>query len=132
MYYATLQNKKKKSSKGYIPRFFEFDLSTIQEHVLVMKQGDSLQMFITPLLRTVLCNMSSFSNIRGQEHMAKLIKERMDYNSRRLIKNSSLKSRIVEIKGKQYVSVNANIKKSENTDKFLIMNDNFEGKTHLV
>lgn len=103
------KNKKTSKKKGFIPAFYECDLNVLgKENFKIVHTSNGINLYITPLIRTLISDIKNY-DLLGHESLGRYIKEKMCSNSRLLIKKSSLQSKIIFIKDKQYVLVNADI-----------------------
>jgi len=111
---------KKTKTKGrcFIPPYYECDLNILGKDNVKNVNG---MFYVTPLIRTLLNDISNYSQ-RGQESLGRSIKDRMDSNSRLLIKKSMERSPITIINNKQYVLLDCRIFKI-NDNVYRIMND---------
>lgn len=123
---------KSKSKKGqrFIPKYYDFNLDSLQGQYKMFSINGQNKLYITPLVRTILENIKTL-NKPGQESLCRYIKEKMDSNSRLLLKKGTSKSKIIIINGEQYIYVNLNIDRMNNN--FLrIYNDNQYLQTTLI
>lgn len=127
MYYTTNisgQTKKSKTSKGrpFIPPFYECNLNVFGlDNIKIVNTDYGIQVYVTPIIRTLLTDIRSYSTIKDGETLGRRIKDRMDSNSRLLIKKGLEKSPIQYINGKQYLLVNCEIRKV-NDNLYRVMN----------
>lgn len=96
------------AKKPYIPKFFDFDISHFNKdnYLIVNDTNGRVVIYVTPLIRTYLNNLKSY--IDKHDSLARTIKERIDINSRALIKKSCENSKEIKIKNKVYILINAN------------------------
>ena len=118
VYGADLDDKK----NVYIPTFFILDIKYfLKENYLVMTDKDeNINIYITPLIRTLLEDIKI--NVNKDDSLSRTIKERVNANARTLVKKSAANSKIVLIKDKQYIRLNANFRHIEGS-LYKIMND---------
>ena len=118
----TTEKSKKSKRKFFIPQFYECDLTILgKENIRIVNGYEGISVYVTPLIRTILNDISSY-NLKGQESLGRHIKEKMDSNSRLLIKKSMERSPITFICNKQYVLLDCDITMISST-KFHIKNN---------
>ncbi len=118
------------AKKPYIPKFFDFDITYFNKdnYLILNDTNGRVIIYVTPLIRIYLNNLKSY--IDKHDSLARTIKERIDSNSRLLIKNSCENSKVIKIKNKEYVLINANFIVLE-SGLIRIMND-FHYKEHKL
>lgn len=106
--YILSKSTGKKKSKIFIPTFYQFKTDYIKDQIKVLTSQGTSVLYITPLLRTLISDMKNMVT-KGNESLARTIKEKMDSNSRLLLKKGIEYSKVVEIKGQQFLRVNCDI-----------------------
>ena len=127
-----IKTEKTKKSKCYIPKFYssKIDFLGLENYKLVSDSDGNQKLYVSPIVRTIVSDMKN-QIPKGQESLARTIKEKMCPNFRMLLKNAIQKSIVTYINGRQFVLVNGNI--SRHTDNvFIIMNDNSWKKSKTV
>ena len=126
MYYTTNisgQTKKtNKKGKCFIPPFYECDINVLgKDNIKIVNTNEGINVYVTPLIRTLLSDIKNY-DVKGNESLGRYIKEKMDSNSRLLIKKSMERSQISYIQGRQFLLLNCRISQI-NPNKFRIYND---------
>lgn len=117
------RKKSKSKSRCFIPPYYEFNPQSLGNNYYVKHNNDgTVDMFVKPIIRVILLDIKNMV-VKGQESLSRQIKDKMDSNSRLLIKNGmSQNLPMVNIKGENYVHVNCSIYKISDT-KFRVMNE---------
>ena len=118
-----IYDKEDNAKTLYIPKYFMFDITYLmKENYLIMKDTNGkIMIYITPLIRTILNDIKVFVN--RDESLARVIKEKINASARLLIKKSVEKSKIVLIKEKQYIKINADFMKTDRENFYAIVNN---------
>lgn len=115
---SVLDKKNCEEKSVYIPKYHYFDITFLgKENYLVLSKGDKIEIFISPLIWTIVSNISSFIN--KDESLARQIKERIDSNSRLLIKKYT-EPKGIKINNKIYHRVNTEIQRTEKVNIYAI------------
>ena len=116
----------------FIPKYFIFDITYfLKENYLVVKDKDNkINIYITPLIRTLITNMKSF--VKKDESLIRTIKERVDSSALRLIRKSVEKSKEITINNKQYLKINADFKRTDKENHYAIVNNHKHSGTNEI
>jgi hypothetical protein len=119
---TTTRNKKTTKRKFFIPPFYEFNPQSLgKDNYKFVLNGQELRLYVTPLIRTILENISTL-NVKGQESLARTIKEKLDSNSRLLLKKGLQNSKSIKINDREFVLVNVRLNRVSSTC-IQVMND---------
>ena len=115
--------KSKTKSRCFIPPFYEFNPQSLGDNYYVKNNSNgTIDLFVKPIVRVILLDIKNMV-VKGQESLSRQIKDKMDSNSRLLIKNGMSKNLpLINIKGIDYVHVDCSISKISDT-KFRVMNE---------
>lgn len=122
MTYST-STKKTKSSKRFIPTYYDFIFSSLGlNNIYIRNTNGTIDLYVKPLIRVIISDLKNMVP-KGQESLSRQIKEKLDPNSRLLLKKGmegNLPMTIIN--GQEFVHINCRIRKISDTA-FRVMND---------